>query len=268
MKIISLPMVSTPIRFRVGLGVGIVLKVVGLIAASLMVLGSIPDGPLMVTLVTSRSWHFFNALLIDQVVQKPERIENEVEMIFSRREPVPVVSPEVDKQIVEAVVPAKGDDKKITINLPKAVAGKVAPAVKRTKIAVGAKGRDEDRSQVKPSVERERQVESLLTDIRSDPKRIFIDEELIVGDLTWTAKNLSPGKGLEVWVENSRNALNTYYVPYVQFGGGKASFDCNVLAPGSKGVAALPVSSLREKFLVIKVGATGSVSKNWRIRLP
>jgi hypothetical protein len=230
-----------------------------------MIFGSLPGSTLRISSVESRSWHFSNRLLLESVVQKPERIENEVEMIFSRQD----VAPSRDEIPSVAASPDKSKNVEVrSVNKKPVKTSKDRQVAKEAKIVVASKEMGKTQPLPVGRVDEIIKVESLLDEIRSDPKRVFIDEELIVGDLTWTAKNLAPGKGVEIWVESSRNSINTYYVPYAQLGTAKASFDCKVLSPGSKGVAALPIGFIKGKSLTIEVGATGSISKNWRIRVP
>lgn len=108
---------------------------------------------------------------------------------------------------------------------------------------------------------------SLLTLIRNDPNRIYIDQEFIVGDLTWLFRNATDS-GIEILVTNRNESLRTYYFPKVIVDGSESVMEGRVLAPGQKVFGVIPYSDLRKKDeLRITLKTVGMADKKVKVNL-
>lgn len=265
MKLESLPIVSSATRaslplWVVTVGKSLVLLSIGLFAAVYQ-----PRASFEVTSTVSSGWHFGNRLLVDDLKKSSAPVGNEVENIFSRSTPaVSALQEEGTRTLELGAEPDRGN----AAQVPASSEGKVVRHRPKPMVPRRATTVIEERTHADPATRLEFSQVDILADIRADPQRLFIDEELVTGDLVWTAKNLSPNKGLEIWVENGRLSENTYYVPYVSVDGSKTIFNNQVLQPGSKGVAAVSVNVRNKKSFVLLVGATGLSPRKWRIVLP
>lgn len=108
----------------------------------------------------------------------------------------------------------------------------------------------------------------ILEMIRQDPGRIYLDNQLALGELTFSLRNLSPTYGLELYVENSEDTRKTYYFPKVLIGKQEAVFEGTVLAPGGSLYGYADVPGLRNGMSVwIEISAVGAGSRKEKVKL-
>ncbi len=108
---------------------------------------------------------------------------------------------------------------------------------------------------------------SLLTRIRADPTRTYIDQEFTVGDLTWTFRNATDF-GIEFLVTSRGEALKTYYFPKAVADGYESIMEGSILAPGQRVFGAIPYSGLKNKNdLRITLKTVGVADKKVKVNL-
>ena len=103
--------------------------------------------------------------------------------------------------------------------------------------------------------------------IRADPTRTYIDQEFIIGDLTWTFRNATDF-GIEFLVTSRGEALKTYYFPKATADGFESIMEGSVLAPGQRIFGAIPYSELKKKTdLRITLQTVGVADKKVKVNL-
>lgn len=108
---------------------------------------------------------------------------------------------------------------------------------------------------------------SLLTRIRTDPTRTYIDKDFIIGDLTWTFRNATDF-GVEFLVTSRGEALKTYYFPKAIADGYESIMEGSILAPGQRVFGAIPHSGLKKKTdLRITLKTVGVADKKVKVNL-
>lgn len=112
------------------------------------------------------------------------------------------------------------------------------------------------------------QSESLLTRVRKDPARIYIDLTIVAGDLSWTFRNAS-NEGIEFLVTNRNEAQRTYYLPKASTNGRDSIMEGGVVAPGQTVFGVIPgVNLRRQKELQVTLLAAGAPEKKVKVKLP
>lgn len=107
----------------------------------------------------------------------------------------------------------------------------------------------------------------LLTQIRNDPTRTYIDQEFIVGDLTWTFRNATD-LGVEFLITSRGEASKTYYFPKAIADGNESIMEGSILAPGQRVFGAIPYSGLKKKKdLHITLQTVGVADKKVKVNL-
>lgn len=104
--------------------------------------------------------------------------------------------------------------------------------------------------------------------IRSDAERIYVEDSLHVGQLTFGVRNISPRYGIEVWVAGDEYFSGTIYYPSARVGHIKAAFEGQMVSGGQKFYGSIPVSDLKgKKYIDIFFSAAGIPEKKVTVKL-
>lgn len=108
----------------------------------------------------------------------------------------------------------------------------------------------------------------LLDQIRSDPNRIYVDEFVKLGSLSFGVRNVSPQYGIEVWVSADEYLSSPVYYPKARVGHVEADFEGQMVTPGQKYFGSVPMSDLKSKKSVnINFSAAGVPEKKVTVKL-
>lgn len=109
-----------------------------------------------------------------------------------------------------------------------------------------------------------RKPEVVLDEIRKDPSRTYIDQEIRFGEVSFHFRNVG-AKGMEIYVVSDSDARKTYYYPKVIYDDGKdyvtANFESDILTQGKGIYGYIAVPNIKEKNKVeLKFSVVGGES--------
>jgi hypothetical protein len=110
--------------------------------------------------------------------------------------------------------------------------------------------------------------EPLLTRIRKDSSRLYVDKVFKFGNLTWEFRNAT-NEGIEFLVTNNENSTKTYYMPKATSEGIESIMEGAVVSPGQSVFGVIPFRNLNNRQeITLTLQAIGFGDKKVRITLP
>lgn len=90
----------------------------------------------------------------------------------------------------------------------------------------------------------------LIESIRTDPKRIYVEDTLQYNKVTFGISNISPKFGVEIWVRADDYVPSIIYFPKARIGNVEGSFEGQMLSAGQKFFGTIPLLGLNSKTKV------------------
>ncbi len=110
-------------------------------------------------------------------------------------------------------------------------------------------------------------IEGPLELIRKDPKRIYLDKMFVIGDLTYSIRNVSE-QGIELYISNNPNSIKTYYFPKVEAEGSVSHFNGTIIPPSGNAYGWIIVPNIKDKRkLDFRFSSIGGESKKESVKL-